>query len=329
MTRIPNVSDTFDPRHAALEAFQSADAAMRRCLELARIAARTSLPVLILGESGTGKTLLARAIHNSSKRAGHPFVSFNAAALSDTLLDSQLFGHEKGAFTGADKPVKGKFELADSGTLFIDEIADLSRAAQAKILRAVEYGEFERLGGETLRTADVRLVSATHLPLAAFIRSDQFRKDLFYRISGITLTIPPLRERPEDLPALIAAEVAQASRQQGKAIIGLSTRAADALLAYHWPGNLRELKRIIHAAVAITESDVVPAEAILFQPLEESPTGQGPGGDGGTPPVEDLRLRVVEGRHIQAVLQKFGGNKRQAARALGISRSTLDRKLSA
>ncbi|HSB73811.1 MAG TPA: sigma 54-interacting transcriptional regulator [Candidatus Methylomirabilis sp.] len=323
------MSDAFDPRHAGLEAFQSADAAMRRCLELARIAARTSLPVLILGESGTGKTLLASAIHNSSKRAGHPFVSFNAAALSDTLLDSQLFGHEKGAFTGADKPVKGKFELADSGTLFIDEIADLSLAAQAKILRAVEYGEFERLGGETLRNADVRLISATHLPLGTFIRSDRFRKDLFYRISGITLTIPPLRERPEDLPALIAAEVAQASQQHGKAIIGLSKRAADALLTYHWPGNLRELKRVIHVAVAITDSDVVPAEAILFQPLDETPTGRGPGETGGTHPGEDLRLRAVEGRHIQAVLQQFGGNKRQAARALGISRSTLDRKLSA
>ena len=301
---------------------------MRRCLDLARIAARTDLPVLILGESGTGKTLLARAIHNSSKRAGHPFVSFNAAALSDTLLDSQLFGHERGAFTGAGKMVKGKFELADSGTLFIDEIADLSLAAQAKILRAVEYGEFERLGSERLQTADVRLISATHLPLGRFLQSDQFRQDLFYRISGFTLTIPPLRDRPEDLRALIAAEIAQASHQQGKAIIGLCKQAADDLLAYGWPGNLRELKRVIHAAVAIAESDVIPAEAILFQPLESGRPAEPPDRAGTTQPDEDLRLQSVEQHHIRLVLQRFGGNKRQAARALGISRSTLDRKLS-
>jgi transcriptional regulator with GAF, ATPase, and Fis domain len=155
----------FDPWHCTLDDFKSADLTMRRCLELARVAAQTDLPLLILCESGTGKTLLARAIHNSSKRAEEPFISFNAPALSDTLLDSQLFGHEKGAFTGAQTTVKGKFELADHGTLFIDEIADMSPAAQAKILRAVEYGEFERLGSEKLRVADVRLISATYLPL--------------------------------------------------------------------------------------------------------------------------------------------------------------------
>ena len=328
MTRMPSATGTFDPRHSGLEAFRSADPAMRRCLDLARIAASTDLPVLILGESGTGKTLLARAIHNSSKRGGHPFVSFNAAALSDTLLDSQLFGHEKGAFTGADKSVKGKFELAEDGTLFIDEIADLSLAAQAKILRAVEYGEYERLGGEKLRTADVRLISATHLALATYIRSDQFRKDLFYRISGITLTIPPLRERPEDLRALIAVEIAQASRQQGKSIVGLSTQAAENLFSYDWPGNLRELKRVIQLAVAIAESDIIPAEAILFQPLEGTRGVQRTGDVGRATPDEDLKLRSIEQRHIRGVLQKYGGNKRQAAHALGISRSTLDRKLS-
>lgn len=329
MTRAVDAIDSFDPRHSGLEAFRSADPAMRRCLDLARIAARTDLPVLILGESGTGKTLLAQAIHRSSKQAGHPFVSFNAAALSDTLLDSQLFGHEKGAFTGAQKAVKGKFELADGGTLFIDEIADLSLAAQAKILRAVEYGEFERLGSERLQTADVRLISATHLPLGRFLQSDRFRQDLFYRISGITLTIPPLRERPEDLRALIAAEIALASRHQGKKIIGIDKKAMDAILAYDWPGNLRELKRVIHVAIAISESDVIPAGAILFQPLESARALQGTRVAGDSPSEEDLKLRTVQQRHIRAVVQKFGGSKRQAARALGISRSTLDRKLSA
>ena len=330
-----------DPWHCTLDDFASADAPMRRCLDLARAAAQTELPVLILGESGTGKTLLARAVHNSSKRSSAAFVSFNAAALSDTLLDSQLFGHDKGAFTGAQKAVKGKFELAHGGTLFIDEIADLSPVAQAKILRAVEYGEFERLGSERLQVADVRLVSATHLPLVAYTETDRFRKDLFYRIGGITLTIPPLRERSEDLRALVEAEISAASRQQGKTVRGLSRPAADVIFSYPWPGNLRELKRVLHAAVAMTDGDSVPREAIALdvapRRLAASAEAASPA-DGGPPlpaepsvtdrgPDGDLTLRAAEARHIRLVLDKMGGNKRRAARALGVSRSTLDRKL--
>ncbi len=316
----------FDPWNCSLEDFQSADPGMARCLELARIASRTDLPILILGESGTGKTLLARAIHNSSSRAAAPFVSFNGAALSDTLLDSQLFGHEKGAFTGAQKRVKGKFELAGGGTLFIDEIADMSPLAQAKILRAVEYGEFERLGSEKIQVADVRLISATHFPLRKFLDSDQFRKDLFYRINGLTLTIAPLRERPRDLRSLVAAQIVRAGGQQCKAITGLSTAAAELLFSYHWPGNLRELDRVIRAAVAMTAGSVIGAEAIIL--------------DGESSPVADRRtlaeapergdnesLKAVERRHVFRVLENLGGNKARAARALGISRSTLDRKL--
>ena len=327
-----------DPWHCTLDDFASADAPMRRCLELARAAAQTELPVLILGESGTGKTLLARAVHNSSRRAQAAFVSFNAAALSDTLLDSQLFGHEKGAFTGAQKTVKGKFELAHGGTLFIDEIADLSPVAQAKILRAVEYGEFERLGSERLQVADVRLVSATHLPLVAYTQSDRFRKDLFYRIGGITLTLPPLRERPEDMRSLVAAEIAAAGRQQGKVVHGLSRSAADLIFAYSWPGNLRELKRVLHAAVAMTSGETVPPEALALDALAHraaspSATPAGPTKEDGPAPIAvdgpggDLTLQAAEARHIRAVLDRMGGNKRRAARALGVSRSTLDRKL--
>ncbi len=310
---------------------------MRRCLDLARAAAPTELPVLILGESGTGKTLLARAVHNSSKRAPAAFVSFNAAALSDTLLDSQLFGHDKGAFTGAQKAVKGKFELAHGGTLFIDEIADLSPVAQAKILRAVEYGEFERLGSERLQVADVRLISATHLPLVAYTQSDRFRKDLFYRIGGITLTLPPLRERPEDMRALVAAEIAVAGRQQGKTVHGLSRPAAELIFSYPWPGNLRELKRVLHAAVAMTEGDTVPPEALALDARApraapstdpaSAPNGATPGPGTAEALDGDLTLQAAEARHIRAVLDKMGGNKRRAARALGVSRSTLDRKL--
>jgi Nif-specific regulatory protein len=314
--------------------FSSADPAMRDCLELARTAARTDLPILILGESGTGKTLLARAIHNSSARASGAFVSFNAAALSDTLLDSQLFGHEKGAYTGAVKQVKGKFELADRGTLFIDEIADMSAIAQAKILRAVEYGEFERLGSETIRVADVRVISATHLPIASFLGSEQFRKDLFYRISGITIRIPPLRQRPNDLRALVGVELASAGRSQDKRIVGLSIAAADMLLSYGWPGNLRELKRVVQSAVALTPDAVIQPESLLLERADEQgPPSSAPrraeseGVDARRVSNPNLSLRAVELRHIRRVLELMGGNKRRAAKALGLSRSTLDRKL--
>jgi two-component system response regulator HydG len=313
-----------DPWHGSLEDFQSADPGMARCLELARIAARTDLPILILGESGTGKTLLARAIHNSSARATAPFVSFNAAALSDTLLDSQLFGHERGAFTGAQKRVKGKFELAGGGTLFIDEIADMSPLAQAKILRAVEYGEFERLGSEKIEVADVRLISATHFPLRKFLDSDQIRKDLFYRINGLTLTIAPLRERPRDLRSLVAAQIHRAAAQQEKTITGLSTAAAELLFNHHWPGNLRELDRVIRAAVAMTTGSVIEADAII---LDAGSDGNGRARDEAPKAGGDESLKSVERRHVLRVLENLGGNKARAAKALGISRSTLDRKL--
>lgn len=312
-----------------LDGFQTGDSAMQTCLDLARVAARTDLPILILGETGTGKSILARAVHNSSRRARAPFIAFNSAALSDTLLDSQLFGHERGAFTGADRRVKGKFELADGGTLFLDEIADMSATAQAKILRAVEYGEFERLGSELLLDADVRLISATHLPITRYKETDHFRKDLFYRISGITLRLPPLRERPNDLPQLMGAEITSASQQAGKAIVGLSRGAADRLLGYDWPGNLRELKRVIDTAVAITEGNVIEESAILLETQEEAsvaelrPTAPAP-----SPTANgDLSLATAERQHISAVLRRCGGNKRQAARLLGLSRTTLDRKL--
>jgi transcriptional regulator with PAS, ATPase and Fis domain len=312
-----------DPWHCTLADFHSADPAMRQCLELARLAATTDLPVLILGETGTGKTLLARAIHNSSPRAERPFVSFNAAALSDTLLDSQLFGHERGAFTGADRRVKGKFEMADGGTLFLDEIADMSPAAQVKILRAVEYGEFERLGSEALHVADVRLMSATHWSLRRFMDAERFRRDLFYRISGVTLTLPPLRERPGDLPALVAAEIALACRRQDKPIVGLERRAADRLFAHGWPGNLRELNRVVHSAVALSPGDVIAADVVDI--LLEAPHLGATEPANGQP--HDATLRGAMRQHIAEVLDRTGGNKRRAARLLGLSRSTLDRKL--
>ena len=314
--------------HWTLDDFKTADSSMQKCLELARIASRTDLPVLIQGETGTGKTLLARAIHNSSKRANGPFVSFNAAALSDTLLDSQLFGHEKGAFTGAEKDVKGKFELADKGTLFIDEIADMSALAQSKILRAVEYGEFERLGSEKIQVADVRLISATHLSLNKFVGLDQFRKDLFYRLCGIRIFIPPLRERPNDLRSLVATEIRAANERERKSVTGLDNHAAEFLFSYHWPGNLRELSRVMSAAVAITKGSVIKEDAILIDELEFPDTLGKEDQVEISDPDQDMSLEAIEQHHIKTVLERMKGNKRQSAKILGISRATLDRKLS-
>src|SRR5947208_1380507 len=196
-----------------VEDLRTTNAAMTRCISLAKLAAKSDVPIVLLGETGTGKTLLAEAIHNSSSRARGPFIAFNASAMSDTLLESQLFGHERGAFTGAQQTVKGKFELANSGTLFLDEIADMSPLAQAKILRAVEYGEFERVGGERMLRSDARILSATNCSLRERIRDGRFRDDLYHRLDGLVLVVPSLRERPEDLPSLIAAELKSAAEE--------------------------------------------------------------------------------------------------------------------
>jgi transcriptional regulator with PAS, ATPase and Fis domain len=315
-------------RDATLDDFVSSDPPMQACLERARLAAHTDLPVLILGESGTGKTLLARAIHNSSERARGPFVSFNAAALSETLLDSQLFGHERGAFTGAQFGVKGKFELADGGSLFLDEIADLSPQAQSKILRAIEYGEFERLGSEAVRDADVRILSATHYPLTPLIESKGFREDLFFRINGITVVLPPLRARPCDLRALVASEIARASHIQGKSLVGLSRAAADRLFAYHWPGNLRELSKVVHAAAALTTGSVITEAALLLADDPDIPRAR-PAlrSEGLAGPPTSLLLKDAVHTHVRFVMQRAQGNKRRAARELGVSRATLERRL--
>ena len=312
--------------------------AMQSCLKLAALAAESDVPVLILGETGTGKTLLAQAIHNSSARSKSQFISFNASAMSDTLLESQLFGHERGAFTGAQKTVKGKFELADSGTLFLDEIADMSPLAQAKILRAVEYGEFERLGSERMLRTNARIISATNTSLRERIRQGRFREDLYHRLAGLILFIPPLRDRSEDLPGLIAAELATQARAVGKRLEAIHPAAMERLLGYHWPGNLRELHYTIRTVVLFCQQAEVQPGHIVFQPdlgaleggaehpiAKASPdTATQTFGNG-----NDLSLGSAVQRHVRAIYERCGRNQRQAARLLGISRARLVRHLRA
>src|ERR1700704_6056484 len=209
------------PSKLRLEDLTTSNDAMARCLQLATLAAKSDVPVVLLGETGTGKTLLAQAIHNSSAQANRPFIAFNASAISDTLLESQLFGHERGAFTGAQQAVKGKFELANGGTLFLDEISEMSPLAQVKILRVLEYGEFERLGSERMLKCDARVICATNCSLRERVVQEKFREDLYHRLNGLTLLIPPLRERLEELSALIAAELKASAHKEGKNITAI------------------------------------------------------------------------------------------------------------
>jgi transcriptional regulator with PAS, ATPase and Fis domain len=292
---------------------------MLKCPKRAYKVARTDIPVFIMGDTGTGKTLLSQALHNSSARSDQEFVSFNASALSDTLLESHLFGHEKGAFTGAVSQVKGKFELADKGSLFLDEIADMSKTAQAKILRAIEYGEFTRLGSEKIIRSDARIISATHKNLQKLCKENEFREDLYQRLNGLTLYVPALRERREDLPAIIANEVRGCAAEIDKVITSLHPDAFDKLMEYSWPGNLRELHRVIQVAVLFAESEVLNAEDIEVDEafFDDEETGG------------DLSLEAATLRHINKVYNMTDKNKLQTAKILGVSRSTLDRKLEA
>src|SRR6201981_3067819 len=254
------------PSRLRLEDLTTSKDAIARCIQLATLAPRSDVPVVLLGETGTGKTLLAQAIHNSSARAHRPFIAFNASAISDTLLKSQLFGHERGAFTGAQQSVKGKFELADGGTLFLDEISEMSPLAQVKILRVLEYGEFERLGSERMLTSNARIICASNCSLRERVRLGKFREDLFQRLNGLTLLIPPLRERLEELPALIAAELKTAALKEGKNITAIHPEAMEKLLHHGWRGNLRELSHTVRTMTLFCDGPVILPQHVIFPP---------------------------------------------------------------
>lgn len=298
---------------------------MTRCIEAASSAAPLDMTVLLLGENGTGKNLLAQAIHNFSPRAMGPYVALNCSAIADTLIESELFGHERGSFTSADRDRKGKFELADGGTLFLDEVGDLSPAAQAKILRAVEYKQFERIGGEKTIKTDIRIVAATNQDIFTQVENKTFREDLFYRLKEVIIELPPLRNRKEDISLLVERFVEESNAKFNRAVREVSDEALEILVKYHWPGNVRELRSVVKSAVAREEGRRLKGDAIQIAgrrpPTREAPAAVEAADD------EDLSLAGYEKRHIQMVLSRTGGNKRKACQILKISRPTLDRKI--
>jgi transcriptional regulator with GAF, ATPase, and Fis domain len=284
---------------------------------VARVAP-TNSTVLIRGESGVGKELVARAIHFNSLRRHGPFVCLNCATLAETLLESELFGHERGAFTGATERKIGKFEAAHKGTIFLDEIGELKPGTQAKLLRVLEGHPFERVGGGQSIQVDVRVVAATNRPLEQMVEAGTFRRDLYFRIQVVEIVVPPLRERREDIPVLAEHFVRKFARAVGRRIVGIHPAALRKLMDYYWPGNVRELKNVLERAVVLGRSDQILPDDILLSgiPLSDE-----------EPDYQPTSLEELERQHIAATLRYTGWNKARAAEILGIERSTLDRKL--
>ncbi|MCS7160084.1 MAG: sigma 54-interacting transcriptional regulator [Gemmatales bacterium] len=290
-----------------------------------QLAARSDATVLIRGETGVGKELVARAIHLCSSRAGKPFVCLNCAALAESLLESELFGHEKGAFTGATERKIGKFESAHQGTIFLDEIGEMTPSAQAKLLRILEGHPFERVGGSQPIRVNVRVVAATNRSLEEAIQAGRFRLDLYYRLQVIEIMVPPLRERREDIPLLADFFLRQFAQQMGRRLRGFTPAALKKLQEHNWPGNVRELRNVIERAVVLSHHHTLDADDIWLAPVRpEAVPAESP-----QPVYEPITLEELEKRHILATLEHTRWNKSQAARILGIERSTLDRKIHA
>jgi DNA-binding NtrC family response regulator len=287
---------------------------------VARVASTTAT-VLVVGESGTGKELVARAIHSHSPRATTPFVPVNCTALSESLLESELFGHTRGAFTGAVSAKRGLFEMADGGTLFLDEIGDMGPKMQAQLLRTLQDGEVRPVGNAESIKVDVRLVCATNRDLDAEVKAGRFREDLYFRINVVTVKLPPLRDRPGDIPILVAHFLAKVARREGRAEASMSREALDMLCRYAWPGNVRELENAVERAVAVAKGNVVLPSDLPLEVYGATPPA--PGG------IIDDRptLAELERRYIALVLSECAGNKKKAAERLGIDRRTLYRAL--
>jgi two-component system response regulator HydG len=315
--------DAADSRYSFAELVGGADV-MQRIFKTVEKVAATDSAVLIEGESGTGKELVARAIHNFSRRADGPFIKVNCGALSETLLESELFGHEKGAFTGAIRSKMGRFELADGGTLFLDEVGDVPPAMQVKLLRALQEQEFERVGGETTLKVDVRVVSATNKDMSALVETGRLREDFYYRLHVVPVTLPPLRERREDIPLLVGHFIQKLAPRTNPSVTGIADDALGRVMAYHWPGNVRELENAVEQALVFAEGSeigVAALPAFLQGPRDE---------DALDVPREMSLPEILDDLERQLILKAFkraGGVKTETARLLGIKTSALYYKL--
>jgi len=295
-------------------------AEMKQVFDMVRQVAPSRSSVLITGESGSGKEMIAEALHYNSPRKDKSFIKLHCAALTESLLESELFGHEKGAFTGAIARKRGRFELAHLGTLFLDEIGEINQNVQIKLLRVLEEKKFERVGGEETIEVDVRLIAATNRDLKEAIAKGSFREDLYYRLNVVNIHIPPLRERKEDIPLLVAAFLKEFSQENGKPIEGIDPKARLALYNYSWPGNVRQLRNSVESAVVLCKGSTITLED--FPPNIRGETG-----------VDTLRLSLgtslaeVEKEVIRSTLAREGGNKSRTAEILGIGRKTLHRKI--
>jgi DNA-binding NtrC family response regulator len=301
---------------------------------------QTDALVLIQGESGTGKELVARAIYHHSPRKNKMFLPINCAAIPDNLLESELFGHERGAFTGAVERRVGKFEQCDGGTLFLDEIGDFSPALQGKVLRLLEDQTFQRVGGAKWLTSDVRLIAATNCNLAHMVEEGQFRQDLYYRLNVVSITLPPLRERAEDIPELVRFFLRRYSRQYGREKTGISTAALEKLMGYSWPGNVRQLENAVKRALLIARGELLLVDDFdLAVRDSETPLPSGVTSPGNLDNAGELLVKIfktlaanppdqgilpwIERNMVQSALEYTGGNQVQAAKLLGIARNTL------
>jgi DNA-binding NtrC family response regulator len=291
--------------------------AMARIMEMVARVAPTDSTVLITGESGTGKGLVAHKIHQLSRRARRPFITVDCGTLVETLFESELFGHVKGAFTGADANKIGKFELAQHGTLFFDEISNISLEVQAKLLRAVEERKVSKVGSHRVITVDVRLLAATNKDLTQAIKEGSFRGDLFYRLNVVSLHLPPLRERKEDIPLLARHFLQKYTHRLRKPIAGISPEALEFLVQHDWPGNVRELENTMERLVVLSTGPRLESEDLAYAGLFQGPA----------PEAASLALRDLEREHIRRLLKRFPANKSEVARILGIDRKTLREKL--
>lgn len=308
--------------HAGFEGIVGSSPSMQKVVQTARQVAASDIPVLIMGESGTGKELIARAIHNNSRRRKQRLVALNCAGLSESILEDELFGHIRGAYTGAQSEREGRFEHANRGTLMLDEVGDMPAAMQAKLLRVLENGEVVRLGSNQPINVDVRLISATNKKLDELVAEKQFREDLYFRINGMTIHLPPLRERREDIPLLLHYFVKQAAEKYHKEIEGFIPEAQQILMSYGWPGNVRQLRNVVERMVVLSTGSKIGVETL---PPEIRPAG----GEtlGGMNNLVGISIEQAEKELIRNTLKLVSGNREQAAKILGIGERTLYRKI--